>query len=131
MKNVEDELDLAGVSRLVITESVTVTPNPPVAPRSQRMSYIGKSDHEWLWNDLQDYVVHHIELRRGSFARTATKEYGIFKSFVSRWGIKAPAIARYAFEVCDGTWRNRPVTIEDFCKAADTRFAQPIADRLR
>lgn len=127
LRNIDDDLDVAGVSRLVIRQTVTVTPH---APPSKRMSYIGKSDSEWLWNDLQDYVVHQIEMRQGPFSRVATKEYGIFKSFISRWGAKGPAIARYAFEVCGGEWRNRPVAIDDFCRAADPRFAQPIAERL-
>lgn len=128
MRNIDDELDLAGVSRLVITQTVTVTPHP--TPRSQRMSYVGKSDEEWSWNDLQDYVVHQIESKRGSFARTVTKEYGIFKSFMSRWGSRGPAIARHAFEVCGGEWHGRPVTVESFCRGCDSWFAQPIADRL-
>jgi hypothetical protein len=128
MRNVEDELDLAGVTRLVINETVTVTPHP--APHSRGMAHIGKSDEEWGWNDLQDYVVHEIEKRRGVFARTATKEYGIFNSFMKRWGLKAPAIARYAFEVCGGEWQGRAVKVEDFCKAADGRFAVPISDRI-
>lgn len=127
MKNFDTELDVRGVSRLVVSQQVTVTPH---APRSQAMAHVGKPDSEWQWGDLRDYVVHQIESRYGSFARMATKEYGIFSSFVSRWGVKAPAIARHAFETCSGEWRGKPVTVESFCKGSDPHFAQPISDRL-
>lgn len=95
------------------------------------MAYIGKSDAEWQWDDLRDYVIYELEKRFGCFARRpATQEFGIFDSFRRRWGNKAPAIARHAFEVCGGMWHNRQVTVESFCKGSDPYFAQPIADRL-
>lgn len=128
MKNFDTELDIQGVTKIVtVSETVTVT---PIKPRTSAMAYVGKSDHEWQWNDLRDYVVYEIEKRYGRFTSTATKEFGIFNSFMKRWGLKAPAIARYAFEVCGGQWRGRPVHIEDFCRNSDPHFAQPIADRL-
>lgn len=127
MKNFDTELDVRGVTSLVVSQQVTVTPH---TPRSRSMAHVGKPDGDWQWNDLRDYVVHEIEIRFGSFPRMSTKEYGIFQSFVKRWGPKAPAIARYAFETCSGEWRGQPVKVETFCKDADHRFAQPIADRL-
>lgn len=75
-------------------------------------------------------MVTEIEARSGTFSRSVEKEAGIFKSFATRWGALAPRIARYAFEVLDGTWNNEVITIHRFCKGSDPFFAQVIADRL-
>lgn len=129
MRNYQTELDVRGVSKMVVgvTETVTVIPRTT----SQGMAHIGKPDAEWGWADLRDYVIHEIQRRFGSCPRKDPKvEYGIFNSFMSRWGIKAPAIARHAFETGSGVWKGEPVHIENFCKNSDAYFAQPIAERL-
>jgi len=131
VKNIQTELDVQGVSRLVVgvTETVTVVPSRP--PTSKSMAYVGKPDSEWSWRDLRDYVVHEVERRFGSCRRKDPKvEFGIFDSFMKRWGTKAPAIARHVFEIKGGMWKGEAVHIENFCKNADPYFAQPIAQRL-
>lgn len=133
MRNFDTELDRLGVTRLVaVTETVEITPTPtPVQPRVRSMAFIGKADVDWQWDDLRDYVISEIEKKSGPIVRKpATQEYGIFNSFLKRWGLRAPAIARYAFETCGGVWRNSQVRVESFCKNADPHFAQPISDRL-
>ena len=128
MRNIDTELDLREVTSIVrVSETVKVI----TQPSSKSMAHVAKPDSEWRWSDLQGYVVHEIERRFGSCARKDPKvEYGIFNSFVSRWGAKAPAIARYVFDVCGGYWGNEPVALTRFCKGSDPYFAVPISERL-
>lgn len=114
------------VTKPVITETVEVTPSP----MSEASAYLTKSDDQWTWGDLRDYVVHEIETRFGPWPRDSKKEYGIFNRFLSQWGPLAPRIARHAFETCDGWWSSAPVRIERFCRGSDPYFAVPIAERL-
>lgn len=109
----------------VVTETVTTT----LAP-SAKSTHVLKSESEWGWEELRDYVVSSIEKRHGAFPRNFKTEASIFKSFIVRWGAQAPAIARFAFEFSDGMWHNAPISVNRFCKNSDPYFAQPISQRL-
>lgn len=107
-----------------VVERVSVNQQLPQA-------YLARPEQDWCWEDLRDYVVAQYVARFGVFPRDARKEYGIFTSFVGRWGIeRAVAVARYAFEVMDGRWRGSPVSVTRFCKNSDPYFADPILDYL-
>lgn len=108
-----------------VTETVTVTQLP-----SESRTHLLKPVDQWGWSELRDYVVTAHEERFGPFPRDARKEYGIFTRFAKEWGGHAGAIAKYAFETCDGWWMNAPVTVNRFCKGSDPYFAKPIMDRL-
>lgn len=121
-----DEADVAVAQTLsTVTEEVRVT---PVA--SAAASYAMKDEQAWGWADLRDYVIREIEMRHGPQVRDPKKEAGIFKGFLSRWPEQAIAIARAAFEVHDGMWRNAPISVNRFCRASDQYFAAVIAQRL-
>ena len=130
MKNFDTILDVQGVTRLVSTTEVVIEETVKVIHKpSEVRSYVGKDD--WSWDDLRNYVVVQIEERLGVFPRDSRKEAGIFKSFLSRWPEgQAQAIARYAFEVCDGRWAGAPISVNRFCKGSDPYFAAKIVDRL-
>jgi hypothetical protein len=94
--------------------------------------YKAKEASAWNWSDLRDYIVEQIEQRHGPQVRDALKESGICKAFIARWGIEdAVAIARAAFEVHDGMWRNAPISISRFAKGSDPYFASVIATTVR
>ncbi len=114
-------------STFTVTEQVQVK---PVIPAVESTTHLLKPDAEWGWEELRDYVVQAIHQRHGAFPRKATTECAIFKSFMSRWGSQAPAIARSAFEHFDGMWRGAPISVNRFCKASDVYFAAVIAERL-
>lgn len=109
----------------VITETLTVTALP-----SQSRTHLMKDEQAWGWEELRDYVVSAIEARFGTFPRDAKKEAAIFRRFATAHGPRAGAIARYAFETCDGWWMNAPVTVTRFCRGSDPFFASPIMERL-
>jgi hypothetical protein len=110
----------------VVVETVTVTRTP-----DRSAGYLTKSDAEWGWEDLRDFVIHEIEARHGVQVRDFRKESGIFKSFLSRYGSNAVPIARLAFsKVFDGMWSSAPITVTRFCKASDPYFADILAKRL-
>lgn len=127
LRNFDTDLDIQGVTRTTsvrITETVTTTPRP-----SEGRTFLVQG--EWGWDALRDYVVAEIEARFGAFPRDGKKEYGIFTSFVGRWGSDAAqAIARYAFEVCDGRWAGAPISVTRFCKGSDPFFGAVIAQRI-
>jgi hypothetical protein len=109
---------------------VVVHEAPQSAPiASRRKSYLAKDSSDWTWSDLRDYVISEIEKRQGPQDRNVIKEAGIFKSFVARWGDNAPRIATTAFDIYDGNWQGRPVTVNRFCKNSDPYFSEVIADR--
>ena len=110
---------------VTLSESVSVSALP-----SASRAFLAKDTTDWSWADLRDYVVHEIEARFGCFPRDAKKEYGIFNRFAKEHGQAAGAIARYAFEQCDGFWANAPISVQRFCKGSDVYFALPILDRL-
>jgi len=110
---------------VAVQSKVTVISQPSTA-----RAFLAKDDEMWTWQDLRDYVVAQIEQRFGVFPRNLAKESGIFKSFIARHGAKAPAIARYAFEVKDGFWAGAPIGVNRFCKGSDPYFAEPIIERL-
>ena len=126
LMNFDTELDRAGVTQ--ITTTVQVEEKVSVKPKlSSSKEFLGKT--VWGWRELRDYVVIEIERRYGAFPRDQRKEYGIFNSFVNRWGAEdAQAIARYAFEMLDGRWAGAPISIFRFCKGSDDFFARPILD---
>jgi hypothetical protein len=134
MLDFDNDLDTAQSTRRVITRS---TPVPQVEervtviPASDQRGFLAKPEAMWNWSDLRDYVVGEIEAAHGPQVRDPKKEAGIFKGFISRWGIeKAVAISRAAFQVHGGMWRNAPISVNRFCKGSDPYFAQPIADNL-
>jgi hypothetical protein len=131
MRNFDTDLDRQGVTRLVrtettveIEETVEVVRHPSVISKAHLMK------DEWAWDDLRDYVVGQIEDRFGPFPRDHRKESGIFKSFLDRHGDRAPAIARFAFEVADGYWKGSPISVNRFCRNSDVYFADIIKARL-
>ena len=89
-----------------------------------------KSDESWGWQELRDYVIREIERRHGPQVRNPKTESSIFKSFITRWPDQAVAIAKTAFEVHNGMWRNAPISVNRFCKASDEYFAAVIAKNL-
>lgn len=94
--------------------------------------YKAKPASDWNWSDLRDYIVEQIEQRHGPQVRDALKESGICKAFIARWGIEeAVAIARAAFDVHDGMWRNAPISISRFAKGSDPYFASVIVTTVR
>ena len=125
MPNPEVATSVESTSTVTVSDETSVT-----LMANTRHSYVGKPDETWDWRDLLDYVVDQIERLHGPFVRESGKEYGIFNSFVSRWGIQSAAIARYAFETCDGYWVNAPVSITRFTKGNDPFFALPISQRI-
>lgn len=113
------------VTTAPIVERVTVTQIP-----SESRGFLATPMERWSWQDLRDYVVHSIEKRHGTFPRDAKKESGIFSRFHREYGADAGRIAQYAFEVCDGWWKNSPVSVSRFTKGSDPYFAAPILERL-
>lgn len=106
-----------------VTETVRVT---SVA----QAQYLLKPDSDWTASDLRDYVMSQIEEFHGPQLRNSVKELAIFKSFRQRYGDKAVAIARFAFEQQRGMWQRAPISVNRFCKASDPYFGDVIAERL-
>lgn len=92
--------------------------------------HLARTDEDWTWRDLRDYVIDHLGKLHGDLHRDPLKESGIFKSFLKRWGDQAPAIARYAFEECGGKVDGDWVKLTSFCRNSDPFFAEPISQRL-
>lgn len=109
-----------------IQETVTVTPLP-----STSRTHLLSSPQQWGWSEIRDYVVSEIEARWGAFPRDSRKEASIFKRWCKAYGDDAHEIAKYAFEVCDGSWKGAPISINRFCKGSDEWFSDPILDALR
>jgi hypothetical protein len=137
MLNFSTPLDNVKSRRLVVTvdtpsveASVEITPAATHAP-SQQASYLTKTEDNWDWRNLRDYVVREIEARFGVFPRDVIKESSIFKSFIDRWQGKAPLIAKAAFEVHDGVWRGAPMNVNRFTKNSDPYFAEVIVSNMR
>lgn len=122
-----DDLTVIVEESPVLMETVVAR---PVVQSVPSVTYTLKPEANWGWEELRDYVIHSIEKRHGAFPRNYKTEGSIFKSFLSRWGSQAPAIARSAFEHFDGMWKGAPIGVNRFCKASDAYFAQVIADRL-
>jgi len=111
----------------VLTEEVTVR---PVQGQTATVR-VALDPSAWNWSDLRDYIMSEVERRHGPQVRDAKKEAGIIKAFIGRWGIEqAVAIAKVAFTVHDGMWRNAPISINRFCRASDPYFAGVIAKNL-
>jgi hypothetical protein len=120
-----------------VVEKVTVT-----RVRDTSVGYLGKDDKDWAWDDLRDFVVHEIEARHGAQARDFRKESGIFKGFLSRYGVTDAdgkvidattpvALARLAFSpVFDGMWRSAPIAVTRFTKGSDPYFGDVLLKRL-
>lgn len=129
----DSELDLTSSVRVVETATIVPTVSDAVAvDQPVRTAFLAKEYQDWCWEDLRDYVAREIIQRFGVFPRDPRKEYGIFTSFVNRWGIEmAVAIAKYAYETHDGIWKGAPVRMQRFCKGSDPYFSVPIATYLR
>jgi len=133
------DFDAAVMTPATTTPVTTQTPLPSVTETVRVVStgqvyggYKAKEASAWDWADLRDYIVEQIEQRHGPQVRDALKESGICKAFIARWGIEdAVAIARAAFEVHDGMWRNAPISISRFAKGSDPYFASVIATTVR
>jgi hypothetical protein len=106
----------------VVTETVKVT--------SVGASHLLKPDAQWSWEDLRDYVMAQIIAYHGPQLRNPVKEAAIFKGFLARYGDKAVAIARFAFEQQRGMWQRAPISVTRFCKGSDVYFGDVIAKRL-
>lgn len=112
-----------------ICEEVTLRPKS-VAPVESHLQW-SAPDEDWDFARLRDYVTDEIAKVVGVFPRNKFKEDAIFTRFVKDWGSKDSArIARYAFEVAGGYWRNAPISVNRFCAASDEYFARPILDHL-
>lgn len=124
----------------MITVSVNIQPEPKaadVAPiptdygNGARASYLMVDTADWTWQELRDYVVKQLSDRNIRYAAIpAERLASIFKGFHARWGDQAAAIARYAFEICEGYWKSAPITPVRFSKNSDPYFASLIAPRL-
>lgn len=130
------DLDFDPIAPMEVDGPVTrraAEPAPKVTETARAVAvtgtaYIAKSDAEWGWSDLRDYILTEIEARHGAQVRDPKKEAGIIKAFMSRWGTEgAVRIARTAFEVHDGMWRGAPISINRFCLNSDQWFAGVIA----
>lgn len=109
----------------VIVEKVTLRPS------RTETAHVAVPTSQWNWSDLRDYIITEVEKRHGPQVRDAMKEASVIKSFITRWGIdQAVAIAKAAFDVHDGMWRNAPISINRFCKGSDDYFAGVIAQNL-
>lgn len=134
MRNFDTPLDEAGTTRLAVQSQQTVTQvveQVEVVPKpaTSRTDLLVMGE-DWSWEQMRDYVVHEIEARFGAFPHDSIKEASIFKSFIGRHGKKAAAIAKHAFEVCDGRWAGAPISVTRFCKNSDPFFAEVIVERL-
>lgn len=130
LMNYDTDLDRSGVVRQVRTTlpsglTETVTARRP----NEAKTFLLGDERSWDWRQLRDYVVTEVEKRGVTFER-GPKEFGIFTAFCGRWGEQAGSIARYAFEVCDGMWRDQAITPTRFCKGNDPYFGAVIAERL-
>jgi len=132
LRNFDTDLDTHGVSRRVVDATPIITESATAIPRPTRsVEHLLTDEAEWGWQALRDYVVTEIEKRFGQQPTDARKEASIFKSFLDRWGSKAPAIARYAFEgTPNGWWHSAPISVYRFCKNSDPYFSVPIAEAL-
>lgn len=121
MFTVLPESDVALIDDVIpqVTETVTV-----------RRTDHKDDDFGWDVDELLGYVAGQIQQLHGPFPRNPKKEAATMRSFIGRWGEQAGPIARYAFEVSHGMWRNAPVGITRFCQACDPYFAEVIAKEL-
>lgn len=113
-------------------DSVAVIPEEPAPARpSENVAFDMKPDEEWGWEDLRNYVIAGIERYHGPQVRDNIKEKSIFGSFIKRHGaVDSAAIVRYAFGFNEGMWNNAPISVNRFCKASDSYFADAIKQRL-
>lgn len=129
-------IDFDAIRRAAAGEKQVVAPTAPVVKETVRVtsvagaSYLMKPDAEWTWEDLRDYVMGQIVAFHGPQLRNPVKEAGIFKGFAARYGDKAVAIARFAFEQQRGMWQRAPIAVTRFCRGSDPYFGDPIARRL-
>lgn len=113
------------------TEAVQPAPIPADYGNGTRATFLMVDDAQWTWQELRDYVVRQLAERGILYASIpAERLASIFKSFHARWGDKAPSIARFAFEICDGYWNDAPITPTRFAKNSDEYFAARIAQRV-
>lgn len=125
-----DAIEAPATATTTIKETAPVVTEKVVVTHIASARHVMRPEGEWGWEELRDYVVNAIEQRHGPFPRNMKTEMGTFKGFMKRWGSQAPAIARFAFEQCDGMWKGAPISVTRFCAGSDPYFAQPIASRL-
>lgn len=123
---------------VTVTETVTAV----VSRMDSHSTHLNKDESSWGWEELRDFVVNEIESRQGPIPRDSRKESGIFKSFLTRYGVtdasgkvtdasRPVAIAKAAFgPVFNGMWNSAPIGVNRFCKGSDVYFADVIAKRL-
>lgn len=109
-----------------VREKVTIR---PIAPTNSA-THVARTDDEWTWRELRDYVVNQVERFSGPFPRSDVKEASIFKAFMERHGSDSAPIARYAFDAMNGQWKGAPISINRFCKGSDAYFADMIKEHL-
>lgn len=94
--------------------------------------YLLKPCGEWDWSDLRDYVIAEAEKVSGPQIRNPAKECGIFKSFITRYGIHdAVVIAMAAFQIYNGVWRSAPIGVNRFTKGNDPYFSDVILATMK
>lgn len=99
---------------------------------SAEATYLLKPSEQWSWGDLRDYVITEAEKRSGAQIRNVAKEAGIFKGFISRYGIiDAVMVAMAAFEIYEGVWYSAPIGVSRFTKGNDPYFADVILQRMK
>lgn len=130
LMNFDSPLDTLGVQRVVTKAEVEATPIKRVVKGNQERNDWNVPVDQWGWRELRDYVVTQIEMRTGTWDRVPYKENSIFQRFIKVWGSQAGQIARFVFEVMDGKWDGKNVTLTHFCAKADPFFAGPIAEKL-
>jgi hypothetical protein len=122
-------------TELAVTPPPRPRPEPAPIPEAYgngvRANFLMVEDRDWTWQELRDYVVHQLAERGILYPSIpAERLASIFKGFHSRWGDRAPAIVRYAFDICDGYWYDAPITPTRFAKNSDPYFAERIATRV-
>jgi hypothetical protein len=126
-------IDFASLAREAAQKKAVTSPTVRETVRTTPVAgaaYLLKADQDWTAEDLRDYVMGQIEAHHGPQVRNSVREMATFKAFLARWEAKAPAIARFAFEVQRGMWQRAPISVNRFCKASDPYFAALIAERV-
>lgn len=116
--------------RPTVVQTVQPVVEQVVLRPSQSAGFVMRTEGEWGWSDLRDYVIREIEARHGVQVRNPKTEASIFRSFITRYPETYVAIAKAAFEVHNGMWRNAPISVNRFCKASDPYFADVIVKNL-
>ena len=105
-------------------EIVTSLSVIPVSPAQAARAQLDPAC--WTAADVQAYICEEIERIHGP-QLPGSDAAAVLGAFCDRFGIPAAVrIARAAFEVYNGMWRNAPVTIRRFTAAHDDFFARQL-----